>query len=143
MTNTIRHVGIVVEDQEESLIFWSDLLGFNVYADNLEQGSFIDCILDHTDTSVRTIKLKDAKNQSVELLHFQHPSTGSSKPNNLFTPGLTHIALQVSNIGEILSKLKNSGYNTLSEPQISPNKLAKVAFIIGPENLYLELVELN
>ena len=143
MTNTIRHIGIVVEDQEKSLVFWRDLLGFTVYADNLEKGSFIDCILDRASTTVRTIKLRDTKNQCIELLHFQSHSNNSSKPSTLFTPGITHIALQVSDVHKTVSRLKDSGYKSLSEPQIAPNHLATVVFIIGPENLYLELVELN
>ncbi len=79
----------------------------------------------------------------IELLNFKDDSNYSSKPSTLVTPGVTHIALQVSDIHKILSRLRNNGYESLSEPQISPNQLATVVFVIGPENLYLELVELN
>ncbi|WP_170952892.1 VOC family protein [Synechococcus sp. UW179B] len=141
--NTIRHIGIVVKNPEESLVFWRDLLGFTVYADNLEEGSFIDSILNQANTTVRTIKLRDEKNQSVELLHFRDLSSDLSQPTTLFTPGITHIALQVQDIHEIVLRLRDNGYRSLSEPNIAPNQKAKVVFINGPENLYLELVELN
>ena len=143
MLNTIRHIGIVVKDPDESLVFWRDLLGFSVYADNLEEGSFIDSILNQANTSVRTIKLRDEKNQSVELLHFRDQSSDLSQSSTLFTPGITHIALQVQDIHKIVLRLRDSGYRSLSEPNIAPNQKAKVVFINGPENLYLELVELT
>ena len=142
MLNTIRHIGIVVKDPDESLVFWRDLLGFSVYADNLEEGSFIDSILNQANTSVRTIKLRDEKNQSVELLHFRDHSSDLSQSSTLFTPAITHIALQVQDIHKIVLRLRDSGYRSLSEPNIAPNQKAKVVFINGPENLYLELVEL-
>ena len=142
MLNTIRHIGIVVKDPDESLVFWRDLLGFSVYADNLEEGSFIDSILNQANTSVRTIKLRDEKNQSVELLHFRDQSSDLSQSSTLYT-GITHIALQVQDIHKIVLRLRDSGYRSLSEPNIAPNQKAKVVFINGPENLYLELVELT
>lgn len=143
MLNTIRHIGIVVKDPEESLVFWRDLLDFTVFSDNLEEGFFIDSILNQANTNVRTIKLRDKKEQCVELLHFKDHSNDMPEPSSLFTPGITHIALQVKDIHKIVFRLRENGYKSLSEPKIAPNQMATVVFIIGPEHLYLELVELT
>ena len=57
------------------------------------------------------------------------------------TTGLTHVALTVDNLDELLADLKKHDYHTISEIMISPSKKVKVVFVKGPEAIMLELVQ--
>jgi hypothetical protein len=60
---------------------------------------------------------------------------------DLKTTGLTHIALTVDNLDELVQNLKNQNCEPLSEIKLSPNKKVKVVFVKGPESIMLELVQ--
>jgi hypothetical protein len=88
--------------------------------------------------------LIDSKGFIIELLKFESYEVDQSWSGNLKTTGLTHIALTVNNLDELVGNLKNQNYQTLSEIKTSPNKKVKVVFVKGPEAIMLELVqELN
>ena len=53
---SLRHIGIVVRDIDESLDFYQ-MLGYEVVADIQEDGKFIDEILGLYNVKLRTIKM--------------------------------------------------------------------------------------
>lgn len=60
---------------------------------------------------------------------------------DLKTARLTHIALIVDNLDELVDNLKKQNYQPLSEIKIYPNMKVKVVFVKGPEATMLELVQ--
>jgi catechol 2,3-dioxygenase-like lactoylglutathione lyase family enzyme len=54
--------------------------------------------------------------------------------------GLDHFGLQVNNLEEAAAELKRRGAEFVSEPRIARPGV-KMAFIRGPENIRIELVE--
>ncbi len=140
MKISLRHTGIVVDDLNESIKFYCDFLGFEILVQQNESGDFIDAILGYSNTEVITTKMKDQKGNLLELLDFQNPAKISTikKISNI---GLTHIALTVSNIEKLYKKLKKENIKFISDPKISKNGFAKVAFCQAPEGTYIELVE--
>jgi len=66
---------------------------------------------------------------------------GNSWFGDLKTTGLTHIALTVDNLDELVDRLKKENYQTLSAVKTCPNKKVQVLFIRGPEAIMLELVQ--
>ena len=64
---SLRHIGIVVRDIDESLDFYQ-MLGYEVVTDVQEDGKFIDEIW--IIYKLRTIKMKQS-NHMVELLHMR------------------------------------------------------------------------
>ena len=68
---SLRHIGIVVRDIDESLDFYQ-MLGYEVVADVQEDGKFIDEILGLYNVKLRTIKMKQS-NHMVELLYYENP----------------------------------------------------------------------
>ena len=141
MSNLTRHVGIVVNDLEKSIHFWRELIGFKVVSDNIEPSPYIEELLSLNATNLRTMKFSDNNGFIVELLKFASPSNSPVWQGDLSTTGLTHIALTVENVEQIVNKLNDFSYTSLSKIMKSPNGQAKVVFINGPENLKLELVE--
>ena len=144
ISNTARHVGIVVNDLERTKDFWINSLGFKLHIEAKEESPYIDDLLAIKDPKLTTVKLIDSKGFIIELLKFESYQVNQSWSGDLKTTGLTHIALTVDNIDELVGNLKNQSYQTFSEIKTSPNKKVKVVFVRGPEAIMIELVqELN
>jgi catechol 2,3-dioxygenase-like lactoylglutathione lyase family enzyme len=141
VANTARHVGIVVKDLAKTTDFWTNLIGFKLHIDAIEQSPYIDELLGIPNPGLRTVKLIDENGFIIELLDFANYPAKDNWEGNLATTGLTHIALTVSDLGSLTTKLKENNYKFISEIKKSPNGAVKVVFVKGPEGLMLELVE--
>jgi catechol 2,3-dioxygenase-like lactoylglutathione lyase family enzyme len=134
----------VVNDLEKTKDFWTNILGFNLHVEAKEESPYIDELLAIKDPMLTTVKLIDSKGFIIELLKFKNYQVEDSWSGDLKTTGLTHIALTVNNLDQLLERLQKQNYQILSEIKISPNKKVKVVFVKGPEAIMLELVqELN
>jgi catechol 2,3-dioxygenase-like lactoylglutathione lyase family enzyme len=141
MTTTTRHGGIVVKDLAKSTDFWVNLIGFKLHIDAKEISPYIDELLGIANPELRTVKLIDKNGFIIELLDFANYPTKDNWEGNLATTGLTHIALTVTDLETLTTKLKENNYTFISEIKKSPNGSVKVVFLRGPEGLMLELVE--
>jgi catechol 2,3-dioxygenase-like lactoylglutathione lyase family enzyme len=131
----------VVHDLEKTKDFWINTLGFKLLIEAKEESPYVDELLAIKDPSLTTIKLIDSNGFIIELLKFENYQVENSWSGDLKTTGLTHIALTVGNLVELVDKLKNQNYQPLSDIKISPNKKVKVVFVKGPEGITLELVQ--
>ena len=131
----------MVHDLEETKEFWINSLGFKLHIEAVEQSPYIDELLAIKEPNLTTVKLIDAKGFIVELLKFDNYQVDNSWSGDLKTTGLTHIALNVDNLEELVRNLKKLKYQTLSGIKTSPDRRVKVVFVKGPEALILELVE--
>lgn len=133
--NSLRHVGIVTSKIEESICFYREL-GFEVYWDKDETSQFINTILGENIDYLRTVKMKN-KNFSIELLDFKNScDIGDFK---ITSHVMTHISVDVEDIRELFSK---NSHLFKSEPQLTSDKKALVAFMKDPNNaLFLEVVQ--
>lgn len=141
MINGVRHTGIVVNEIENAIKFWVNLLGFKVVVDQLEEGEFIDKLLGLENVLVRTVKLAAQDGSLVELLHFISHKSLPTWDGNPYKTGLTHIAFNVANISNVVSILEQNGYSEVNRYQKSLNGDVLVCYIKGFEGLLLELVE--
>ena len=142
MANTTRHVGIVVKDLAKTTDFWTNLIGFKLHIDAIEQSPYIDELLGIPNPGLRTVKLIDENGFIIELLDFANYPAKYNWEGNLAATGLTHIALTVDDLESLTTKLKENNYKFISEIKKSPNGAVNVVFVKGPEGLMLELVEL-
>ena len=131
----------MVNNLEKTRDFWINTLGFKLHIEAKEESPYIDELLAIKDPALTTVKLIDSKGFIIELLKFENYQVESSWSGDLKTTGLTHIALTVGNLNELVNKLKKQNYQPLSEIKTSPNNKVKVVFVKGPEALMLELVE--
>jgi catechol 2,3-dioxygenase-like lactoylglutathione lyase family enzyme len=134
-------VGIVVNNLEKTRDFWINTLGFKLDIEAKEESPYIDELLAINDPSLTTVKLIDSKGFIIELLKFENYQVENSWSGNLKTTGLTHIALTVDNLDQLVDTLRKLDYQTISEIKSSPNKKVKVVFVSGPEGIMLELVQ--
>jgi catechol 2,3-dioxygenase-like lactoylglutathione lyase family enzyme len=134
-----RHVGIVVNDLDKMIWFYQDLIGLEIIYDKIEEGRFLNHILNSNNKSPRIIKLGQNNKTIVELLYF-----GGCEINkkNLFNNGYTHFALTIDDSNYLYDKFIKNGLSVINTPTISDEKTVKVFFGIDPENNIIEFVEL-
>ncbi len=144
MSASLRHVGIVVTKVEDWINFLTLTLGFQISIDQIEKGKFISQLLGIPNVEVRTIKLRDAKGGVIELLHFLSPESNQDEswPREPNSRGITHIAIEVSSINDVLEKLRAADLFPIGSPQVSDNGGAIVCYLRGPEHVLVELVEI-
>lgn len=141
MKSGIRHIGIVVQDIQKSINFWLDHFDFSIYLDQIEEGEFIEHLLNIPNVKVRTVKMKGQDNSLIELLYFFEKQDIDQWRGNLTSTGLTHLALNINNLNEKIKKLQSHGFELINQPRKSENGSVLVAFIKGPEGILIELVE--
>jgi catechol 2,3-dioxygenase-like lactoylglutathione lyase family enzyme len=144
MNSSVRHTGIVVLDVNTWLEFLIEFFNFRIWIDQVEKGDFISHLLGIDNSEVRTIKLRDAKDGTIELLEFKTPANTFQPitplaPNSL---GLTHIALEVQALDSTLEELFAKGYYPIAPVRVSEDGKARVCYLRGPEQVLFELVEL-
>lgn len=141
MKSGIRHIGIVVQDIQKSINFWLDHFDFSIYLDQIEEGEFIEHLLNIPNVKVRTVKMKGQDNSLIELLYFFDKQDIDQWRGNLTSTGLTHLAVNINNLNEKIKKLQSHGFELINQPRKSENGSVLVAFIKGPEGILIELVE--
>jgi catechol 2,3-dioxygenase-like lactoylglutathione lyase family enzyme len=141
MKSGIRHVGIVVQDIQKSINFWRDHFDFSIFLDQIEEGPFIEHLLNIPKVKIRTVKMNSQDNSLIELLYFFEKQGVALWQGNLTSTGLTHLALNVNNLNEKIKKLQSHGFKIINTPRKSENGSVLVAFVEGPEGLLIELVE--
>ena len=131
----------MVNDLKKTRDFWIDLLGFRLHIEAKEESPYIDELLAIKDPALTTVKLIDSKGFIIELLKFENYQGENSWSGDLKTTGLTHIALTVDNLDELVKVLAKNNCQKVSDIKVSPNGKVRVVFVKGLEGLMLELVE--
>ena len=137
----MRHLGIVVKDLQKSLEFYQDVLGFDIIKQDNEIGEHLDKMLALDNVKVKTIKMgiKD-RSTLIELLEYSSPTPNMIK-KKIYDFGVSHFALTVKNLEQIILDFKNKGIKFNSEPIKSPDGKAKVVICFDPDGTPIELVE--
>ena len=119
MIHGINHVAISTPDIERLSDFYKNLLGFEeVFKLNWEIGDkALDNITALKDSSARIIMLK-CGNACLELFEYETPPPKAGDENRpVCDHGITHICLQVTDIENEYSRLKNAGMRFHCPPQ--------------------------
>lgn len=136
----VRHTGIVVTRLAPAVRFWR-ALGFKVKSRAVETGRFIDGVVGLKNAKVAWAKLAAPDGGMVELLEYRsHPALPRGRrPANRV--GVHHVAMTVRGVDALCERLKRSGFRPNAAPAVSPDGKVKVAYVHGPDELVLELVE--
>jgi catechol 2,3-dioxygenase-like lactoylglutathione lyase family enzyme len=145
LISSIRHVGFVVKDLEESLKFYSGVLGLEIYRRFTEEGDFIDSLTDIKKVKLEWAKLIIPKAGLIELLQYHsHPDLDELSNVDRGTSnrlGCSHVALTVQDLSTLYQDLVSNGYHCNSEPLIAPGGKAKILYCHDPDGAILELIE--
>jgi methylmalonyl-CoA/ethylmalonyl-CoA epimerase len=125
----INHVALLVDDIEQALEFWRDVLGLELahVEDAPDQGSIVAFL--------------STGDQEVELVKPTTDNSGIARYLDRRGPGLHHICLEVDDIQECLAQLKAAGVRLIDPEPIVGTGGKRIAFI-HPESTHGVLVEL-
>jgi len=135
-----RHVGIVVDNMEIQRKFYEELLGMEVYYDQIAEGKFIENVVGNK-TKAHIIKMGKNNEIIVELLDWNLKLLNTNE-KRLFNNGITHFALTVENLQTVYDLMVEKGINFISQPEVNDSNTAIVAFCRDYEGNFIELVEL-
>lgn len=121
----VRHTGIVVQHLTASVKFWLDM-GLDLVSVANEPTPHTDALMGLQNSSVTVAKLTASDGTMIELLKFKSHSGSEKWEGQPYSTGITHVALTV---------------DKLDGGVISPDGKVKVAYVRGPDNVILELVE--
>ena len=130
MIRRIDHIGIAVNSLEDAVKLYADALGLKVKAIEIVESQ-----------KVRTAIIPVGESK-IELLESTHPEGVIAKHIEKRGEGLHHLALEVSDIEEVLGALKAKGIPLIDEtPRIGVED-TKIAFLHPKETkVLIELVE--
>ena len=78
---------------------------------------------------INIVRLKcKVNNITIELLDWKNPKSKSINKKNIYSQGLTHIALTVNDLQKVYEKLINNKIEVLSDPVFGSNKRTKYMF---------------
>ena len=141
MITKARHTGIVVRDLSNAIDFYLGL-GFEPFLREMEQGEFIDQVVNLSNAKVETAKLISPCGFLLELLQYHsHPESKEINLQSSNQLGCSHIAFTVLSIDKVLKKICSIGGTCLNPPATSSHGKVKVAYCHDPEGNLLELVE--
>ncbi|MDH3943396.1 MAG: methylmalonyl-CoA epimerase, partial [Anaerolineae bacterium] len=125
----IDHVAIVVDDIEDALEFWHDILGLDLsHVEDVPEEQSVVAFL-------------PANESEVELVRPTSDASGVARYLQKRGPGMHHICFEVYDIEDTLNHLKQRDVRLINDvPQIGTGG-KKIAFI-HPESTHGVLVEL-
>ena len=141
MITKARHTGIVVRDLSNAIDFYWGL-GFEPFLREMEQGEFIDQVVNLSNAKVETAKLRSPCGFLLELLQYHsHPESKEINLQSSNRLGCSHLSFTVDDLHKTLIEIEEMGGNFNHPGEISPNGKVKVAYCHDPEGNLLELVE--
>ena len=137
------HFGICVADPERSMRFYCDMLGFKPLSKLMvaDEGSKKLTGIEDLDLHSYFVERDGVR---IELLHYVSPGYQEgtfARPMNC--RGLTHMALRVEGLAEMLENLEAAGCDIMQESLfVQPELGAGVVYVLDPDGVRVELIEL-
>ena len=139
----IRHTGIVVSDMARSMPFYRDLLGMEVWYDEVDDSPFIEILTEVPGARLRAVKLRAPDGVSIELLQYLSHPQDAPPEGKCCDVGCNHVAVQVEGIDALYERMTEAGIRFHAPPCGVPDGGAKVAYCRDPEGVVVELVQLG
>lgn len=135
------HVGVVVEDLEAAIEFFTQL-GMESQGEGSVGGEWVDRIIGLDGTQVEMAMLKtpdgDAK---IELVKFLSPPVedgNPAAPSN--ATGIRHLCFQVEDVDALVADLEERGGELVGD-LVSYGNSYRLCYVRGPEGIIVELAE--
>jgi len=141
MVKSFLHVGVGVNDLEESVRFYTEVMEMEEEYRAHNEGEKISRIVDveNADIDVCMLTKNDLR---VELLAYKN-----AKPNNQESPikqdaiGLIHLAFLVDDVDKEYEKIKALGYQFNAPPMVARENGPKITYFKGPDNVIIEIYQ--
>jgi glyoxylase I family protein len=138
------HTGITVSDIERSLVFWRDVLGFELSHRAHQKGALAEQITGVPGAEILIAVLK-GPGHKIELLQYRAPA--NRRKQNALQPcdlGSVHVALTVDDLDAVLGTIAASGWKAPGTPQtltVGPNAGKRVVYVRDPDGTTIEFMQ--
>lgn len=137
------HTGFTVSNLEHSLVFWRDVLGFELSHRAHQTGELAREITGVAGAEISLAVLK-APGHKIELLEYHTPPNRKRADVRPCDVGSTHIAFTVDNLDAVLNMIAASGWSAAGKPQIlqtGPNAGRRVVYVRDPDGTTIEFMQ--
>jgi glyoxylase I family protein len=141
MVKSFLHVGVGVRDLEESVRFYTEVMGMAEEYRSHNEGEKISRIVDVENADLDVCMLVK-NNLRIELLAYK-----SAKPNDEQSHikqdaiGLTHLAFRVDDVDKEYERIKTLGYSFNAPPMVARENGPKITYFRGPDNVIIEIYQ--
>ncbi|UCH50441.1 MAG: VOC family protein [Chloroflexota bacterium] len=145
MIQRINHVSITVKNLDNVVRWFRDVMGCtNIWQPYEYKGDFIETVLGIAGANIRVQKVQ-VQDFVLEFIQYLSPP-GKELKGNTNDVGYPHIGFVVDDIAGVYEDMKRKGVRFKSPPrqitdESNPMVGWKVAFLWGPEDMTLELVQ--
>ena len=137
------HTGITVSNQERSLAFWRDVLGFELSHRPHQTGTLASEITGVPGAEISIAVLK-GYGHKIELLEYLAPPDRKKIELRPCDVGHLHVALVVDNLDAVLERIATSGWKAAGKPQTlqaGPNAGKRVVYVRDPDGTTIEFMQ--
>jgi len=137
---TWHHVAISVRDIDREIVFYRDLLGFEVEWDiDHYKGEMLSKVVGMPDADAHIVMLRGYGTR-IELFYYYNPRGKETPPKKMCDFGITHFTLSVKDVNLLYERLLNEGVKFNCPPQnLRPGVWA--TYMNDPEGITIELVK--
>lgn len=126
----VHHVGVIVQDMEKSLPFYTDILGFTIVDDYTNEGMQVSELVCHENALLHVVFMSVYGGKTLfELLEYKNPRAEDLNKNwcnNDF--GIRHVTFEVEDCFGLYEKLCPLGVEFMAPPQKLPEGNTVVYF---------------
>lgn len=149
MIKNQRHLAISVKSLEKGIEFYS-ALGGDITSQDLEQGVFIEELLNQAGVIIKTCKIKFRDGSRIELMEFvseQQTMTQRNSTSSISQIGYHHVAFTVSDLELAVAMVIQFGGKTLGKTLVVGSShsvhavKAKHVYMLDPFGNLLHLAE--
>ncbi len=141
-----HHVGFTVRSLERSIVFYRDVLGFELAFQWNPQAAYIRELVGYPDVDLHGAILRlPGTDVCLELLEYRNIEQIDVDMGN-GNIGNGHIAFNVDDLMSYYERLKAMGVQSVSPPvtpTMGPNKGGKAVYLIDPDGFRVELIQSN
>jgi len=137
------HTGITVTNLERSLVFWRDVLGFELSHRAHHTADLASEVSGVPGAEILLAVLK-GYGHKIELLEYLAPSDRKHVDLRPCDVGSVHIALTVDNLDAVLSAIAASDWKAAGKPQTlesGPNAGKRVIYVRDPDGTTIEFMQ--
>jgi catechol 2,3-dioxygenase-like lactoylglutathione lyase family enzyme len=140
----INHLGQTITDIARSRRFYEGLLGFKFWWDFQVPDHLASKVMMVPSPCKLTATYLWRSDLTLELMHFGEPAAREAyRKRSLGQPGLTHLALSVTDAPGLLAKVPDFGGEVLWESQGEPSDWGQAVYIRDPDGQLIEIATME
>jgi lactoylglutathione lyase len=132
MINRIDHTALVVKDLDQTIDFYTRVLGFHIARR-----------LQFPDRELVILALSEEPAAKLELLRYDATDQSGSVPDDRTRLGLRHLAFHVSDVSTAYEQLLDAGVRMQDDPPFRRTGGPPIAFGYDPNGVLLEFSEIS